>query len=80
MTMDMVRVYVDQMRDNLQTIADQSLGWWQRDKVKTIIIPVQLDTNWIIYTTERGSHIQTVLRIIRGILKDSGTDAAEGLQ
>jgi hypothetical protein len=40
LTMDMVRVYVDELRDNLQTIADQSLGWRQRDQVETVIIPV----------------------------------------
>ena len=53
MTLAMVRVYVDQLRDNLQTIADQSLGWRQREEVDTIIIPVQIGTNWIIYTTGR---------------------------
>jgi hypothetical protein len=77
--MDMVRIYVDLMGPNLQDIADQSERWRQRDRVDTIIIPVQLGTNWIIYTTERHSRIQKVLRITRGVRRDADLEAVEGL-
>ena len=45
----------------------------------TIVIPVQLGTNWIIYTTERTSHQQTDLRIIRGVRREADAENVEGL-
>ena len=47
--------------------------------METIIIPLQLGTNRIIYTTERESHYQTVLRIIRGVRRDADAETVEGL-
>ena len=40
MTLDMVRVYVDTIRDQLQTIASEAIDWKQRDRVDTIVIPI----------------------------------------
>ena len=40
MTLDMARVYVDTIRDQLQTIAGEAMEWQQRDKVDTIVIPI----------------------------------------
>ena len=36
----MVRVYVDTIREQLQTIANGAIDWQQRDKVDTIVIPI----------------------------------------
>jgi hypothetical protein len=36
----MVRVYVDTIREKLQTIANGAIDWQQRDAVDTIVIPV----------------------------------------
>ena len=40
MTLDMVRVYVDTIRGQLQTIAGEATDWQQRDRVDTIVIPI----------------------------------------
>ena len=46
----------------------------------TIVIPVQLGTNWIIYTTERTSHQQTALRIIQGVRREADEENVSGLR
>ena len=56
LTLDMVRVYVDTIRNQLQTIANGAIDWQQRDKVDTIVIPIQVGTSWILYMTERTTH------------------------
>ena len=40
LTLDMVRVYVDKIRDQLQTIAGEAMDWQQRDKMDMIVIPI----------------------------------------
>jgi hypothetical protein len=52
----MVRVYVDTIREQLQTIANGAIDWQQRDKVDMIVIPIQVGTSWILYMTERTTH------------------------
>ena len=76
----MVRVYVDTIREQLQTIANGAIDWQQRDKVDTIVIPIQVGTSWILYMTERTTHNQIAVRITRGSNMDNPSASCTALE
>jgi hypothetical protein len=76
----MVRVYVDTIREQLQTIANGAIDWQQRDKVDTIVIPIQVGTSWILYMTERTTHNQIAVRITRGFNVANSTASCTALE
>jgi len=76
----MVRVYVDTIRDQLQTIANGAIDWQQRDKVDTIVIPIQGGTSWVLYMTERSAHNQIAERITRGFNIDNPSTSGTALK
>jgi hypothetical protein len=76
----MVRVYVDTIREQLQTIANEAIDWQQRDKVDTIVIPIQVGTSWILYMTERTTHNQIAVRITRGSNMDNPSASCTALE
>lgn len=66
LALGMLRVNESMFERQLEAMAGQAQGWRQRNRVATIVIPVQIGSTWLIYLTERHSLTQTVLRIAPG--------------